>query len=78
MTRIKRDDRRNTLGCSKDVLENADVPVQINSIPYPEDGCKMWKARGSINLKRISTRKKEGGVGKKSHEGKFSNCFIHR
>ena len=58
MTRIKREVRRNPLGCSKDVLENADVPVQINSIPYPEDLCKMWKARGSPSIKAYPQERK--------------------
>ena len=51
MSRIKRELRHNPLGCSKDVFENADVPVQINSMPYPEEDCKMWKARGSPSIK---------------------------
>ena len=37
----------------------------------------MWKARGSLSLKRISTRKEEDGVGKKSQEGRFSNCMFY-
>ena len=51
MCMTTREVRRNPLGCSKDVFENADVPAQINSMPYPEDGCKMWKARGSSSNK---------------------------
>ena len=49
--RITREVRRDPLGCSEDVFENADVPAQINSMPYPEEGCKMWKARGSPSIK---------------------------
>ena len=76
MSRIIRELRRNPLGCSKDVFENADVPVQINSMPYPEEGSKCEKPEDHPPLKDIY--KKEDGVGKKSHEGKFSNCFVHQ
>ena len=50
MSGIIREVHCNPLGCSKDVFENADVAAQINSMPYPEDGCKMMKARGTPSI----------------------------
>ena len=51
MSRITREVRPNPLGCSKDVFENADFPAQINSMAYPEDSCKICKARGLPSIK---------------------------
>ena len=51
MSTITREVRRNPLGCSIDVFENADIPAQINWMPYPEDVYKMWKGRGSPCIK---------------------------
>ena len=69
MSWISREVRRKPLGCSKDVFKNADVPAQINSMSYPEDGSKIWKARGSPSIKGYPQER--GWSGKKSHEGKL-------
>ena len=61
MSTITREVRRNPLGCSKDVFENADIPAQINWMPYPEDGCKMWKCRGSPSIKRYPQEREWSG-----------------
>ena len=68
MTRIKRELCRNPLGCSKDVFEYPDFPVQINSTPYPE-------ARGSPS---INGYPQERGWSGQKITGKFSNCFVHQ
>ena len=46
-------------------------------MPYSGKRCKIWETRYSPSIKG-NPREKENGVGKKSHEGKFSIGFVHR
>ena len=78
MSRIKREIRRNPLGTSKDVFENADVPDVPKSTRCRilRNVAKCGKPEVRPPLKDV--HKKKDGVGKKSHESKFSNSFVHR
>ena len=76
MSRITREVRRNPLRCRKDVLEMLMFLPKSTRCLILRTVVKCGKPEDHPPLKDI--HKKEDGVGKKSHEGKFSNCFAHR